>query len=198
MKLVDLEEMATKGGDLSSVGDRWAQGVTKMLLSNPKDNKKIGMIDELEVRKFIMTYSIWDKDRMVAAARIDLIPGATAIIDDVWVDRERRGQKLFVKLLLFIKNRLKQARIIFGEVHSDDTVKLLKADGLKAFTRYWQDKNGEVRPFSPATVDEFYGLGKWKLVLESAESWEHLIRDESFTHTYESLAHAVSQHDRLV
>ena len=196
MKLSDLKEMAVRGGDLTAVADSWAEKLERSLKDDPT-NKEVGKIDSFTVRQRFFLHSIWDGDELIAAFTLDNIPSVYCKIDDVWVKSDRRGQKMFVKILLFIKNELKCHRIVFGEVHSNETVNLLKSDGLKAFKKHWQNRAGEIKQFSPDTVDDFYGVGKWLLVLESGDDWSRFIKDGSFTHSYEALAQAIALHEQL-
>lgn len=145
----------------------------------------------------MFTVSVWDGDIMVFTARIDIVPNTYCVVHDVWVASETRGTGLFKKFLLFLKVQLKQKRIAFGEVHSDRTYELLKSGGFKLFKKYWENRGGDRKDFSTDTIDEFYGLGKWKLFLENSNDLSEYIREQSFTHSYTALVNIVDTHEKL-
>jgi hypothetical protein len=197
MKLFDLREMAIRGGDITAKADSWAKKVENTMLQ-AEDNPVVGQMDDLEVRLHRSTLTVWDGEEMVMAASIDEVPThGYCKVDDIWVKPSRRGSKLLVKLLIFLKNARGNTRLVLGQVHSDDTYQLLKGGGLKAFKKTWRNHAGEVVPFDKDTIDEFYKKADWELTLENTESWKHLIRDDSFTHSYEALSNAVSLHEQL-
>jgi hypothetical protein len=195
MKLSDLVEMAMRGGNLTARADAWAAKLEISVLHNLNDHPIIGAIGDLVVRKKFLTVTVWSGEKMVLAAKVDPVPGAYCMIDDIWTALELRGQKLFSKFLLFLKIDQGYTKLAFAELHSDDTYDLLKAGGLKAFKKHWENYHGEVADFSPNTIDEFYGAGHWKLILENTADMSYLIREDGFTHTYEALAHAVNVHE---
>lgn len=196
MKLIDIREMAVRGGNLTDVADSWAQQMKKHI-DAAEDKEDLGSIDKMKVFKLGKYMSVWAED-MVAIASIDVHSSNTCIIDDVWVDSIHRGNKIFVKLLAFIKNEMKFNHIVLGKVHSDDTYNLLKSGGLRAFNKSWLHLHtNEVRPFDIANIDSFYGDSSWQLVLENSEDWSVFVRDNSFTHSYEALANAIELSDSL-
>lgn len=196
MKLHQIIEMALRGGDLTKSADDWAAKLETLVRSS-SDHREIGKIDTLIVKNHLFTYTVWDGDRMVMAARVDIVPNYTCKVDDVWVKTLMRGKKMFVKFLLFLKIDRNQSRLEFGDVHSDETYSLLKADGLKAFKKHWENSNGEVQEFSFDTIDKFYGAGRWRLILENTTDLEFIAPREGFTRTYESLLNALNNHEEV-
>lgn len=193
----ELTEMALRGGDLSSQADEWAQRLEAQVLQVPGEHREIGKIDDLVIRRRLMTATVWDGRQLVLAARVDPVPGVYCLVDDVWVKSDRRGKGLFTKLLLFIKLKLKQPKIALGEVHSDDTYELLKSGGFKLFKKHWESSSGERAEFSTDTIDEFYGAEKWKLILESTSDLTPLLREESFTHSYDALVNILHTYTEI-
>lgn len=197
MRLSDLHEMAVRGGDLTAMADEWAAKM-QARISSSESKKKIGSIDGMDVIKWNMLVSVWYGDSMVAVASVDDIAGEYCIVDDVWIEPSMRNRKLFVKLLAFIKNEMKFNRIMLGRVHSDSTYNLLKNGGLTAFKKTWVHlQSNENKPFDKDTIDDFYQDSKWALFLENTEDWSQFVREDSFTHSYEALAHAIGQHASL-
>lgn len=195
MKLSDLREMAIRGGNLTAMADAWAKRLETQIAASPNEHPVIGSLDDFVVRQKLFTMTVWDDQKMVLAAKVDPIPNVYCLVDDVWIAPEARGQRLFTKFLLFLKVDRGYSRLALGEVHSDDTYNLLKGGGLKAFKKHWEKSNGERAEFSPQTIDEFYRLGRWRLVLENTANLSRLIGESGFTHTYHAISHAVNLHE---
>lgn len=153
----------------------------------------IGSLDELTVRKESEYLTFWDSTTLVAACTIQV----TGIIDDIWIADGFRGQKLLTKMLLFIKHTLGHPKIVFGTVHSSDTQNLLRGGGLKLFKKYWQNSHGETRAFSPENMNDFYGPGRWQLVLENTEDFGIFLKHDSFTHSWSALANIADLHESI-
>jgi hypothetical protein len=196
LKQVTLE-MAVRGGDLTLVSDAWAEKLEKQINDGQLTFKEVGTIDSMVVKSHLFTHTLWLGDEMVFAAQVDKIPGNTCSIDDIWVKSSFRGQKLLSKFLIWLKVDQKQHTIKLGEVHSDDTYNLLKAGGLRAFKKHWENFHGDVKPFSAETIDDFYGKGRWKLVLENDTDLGWLQPTGGFTHTYEALVNVFDNHDEI-
>lgn len=194
LKTRELFEMPIRGGDLTDTADNWARKLERVALDNPAQHRLIGTIDELEVRRHLFTLSIWKDGKMISAASIDPVANLFVVVDNLWVAQEHRKQKLLSKLLIFLKIELGHKKIVLGKIHTDDTYELLKAGGLKAFRKYWEDYDGNIRDFSTDSIDEYYRDAKWKLVLENDADLSGLLRQNSFTHTYEALANAFDNH----
>lgn len=170
MKLLQelLKEMAIKGGDLSSQAENFADRFAIYL----QDAVHVGDIDGLSVKAKGNYFSLWDGSTMVACIRIDPVPNVYTIVDDAWVKKEYRSQHLFAKLLWFLKSRENHKKILLGKVHSDDTIKLLKAGGLSRFKKKWYDPfSGKEEVFDVETIDDFYRADKvkWSLMLEEMD-----------------------------
>jgi hypothetical protein len=119
------------------------------------------------------------------------------VVDDVWVEESWRLKKLFSKFLLFLKTKLNQSRIVFGDVHSDETYQALRSGGFRAFKKHWENSAGETAEFSKDTVAQFYGAGGWKLVLECTADLSGFLSEEGFTHGYDALLGIVNHHQSL-
>jgi hypothetical protein len=196
MKLKELTEMSIRGGNLTAQSDVWAAKRESELLSNA-NNEQIGKIDSFVVKQHLFTVSVWDGNQMIGIATIDNIPNQYCLIDNLWVISSLRGKKLLSKLLLFLKIDRGYNKLALADVHSDDTYDLLKAGGLKSFKKHWENRQGKIEEFSVDTIDDFYGAGWWKLVLENTEDFSGFIKTDSFTHTYSAIAHAIDLHESL-
>jgi len=157
--------MPLRGGELDAQATEYVQRHLQAWAQSPH----VGDIEFAQVRKLKDVYSVWDDAELIITAKAELTKDAHAI-DDVWVNPKYRNQRYFTKLLLFFKTREGMNKMILGSVHSTDTYELLKAGGLKLFAKSWQNRRGEVKPFSPDTLDEFYGPGQWQLVIENYDS----------------------------
>jgi hypothetical protein len=167
-EICNVNEMAYKGGDLRSQADEYA----KKQEVNLKDAKHVGDIEEFQVKKKGLIFSLWKDDELVALASLDPIPNAYAVVDDLWVKDTFRNQKLLSKLLWFFKSRENHPKLLLGKLHSDDTYNVLKAGGLSKFKRYWFDPiSSDTAEFDRDTIDEFYKGRKssWTLMLEQTD-----------------------------
>lgn len=165
MKLSDIKEMAYRGGNLTAQADRFYSSAEQHLRSGIH----VGDIDDYQVKKKDLYYSLWTDEEMIAALKLDVIPNTYAVVDDLWVKENFRGKKILSKLLWFLKSRENHRKILLAKVHSDDTYNLLKSGGLSKFNRYWYDPmTGATEVFEPSTVDDFYKSAKkkWSLMLE--------------------------------
>jgi len=165
MKLIQLVEMPLRAGEMDAQATEYVQPHRQAWAQAPH----VGDIESMRVKKLKDVYSVWDGDELVVTAKAEPTKDAR-VIDDVWVNPKYRNQRHFTKLLLFFKTREGMNKMILGSVHSTDTHELLKAGGLKLFAKSWQNRRGEVKPFSPDTIDEFYGPGQWQLVIENHDS----------------------------
>jgi len=166
MKLSDLYEMPLRAGNLEKSAQDFADKNREQWLKA----EHVGDIGQLIVRKDKLVYSVWDGDKLVACASLE--DGKYgSIVDNVWVNKDYRRQKIFSKLLWFFKSREGRDKLLLGKVHSDDTYQLINGVGLSRFQKYWI-KDGKTEPFSPATVDKFYGSEYgWQLVLENGDDF---------------------------
>lgn len=155
-------EMAIRGGNFEMPAAKFAADHEEKW----KKSDVIANLDDMDVRKSGDFYNLWSGDELVFFSKVTKKDDGH-VVDDVYIAPKFRGKQIFSKMLLFFKTREHMNRLIFGDVHSDDTVSLLKSGGFKLFKKYWVNKQGEVKDFSPATVDDFYKTGNWKLVLEN-------------------------------
>lgn len=127
--------------------------------------KYIADIDGFMVKKYINYYSLWNQNEFAAIVRLsdDAIP----IVDQVWINKDFRRQKLFSKMLWFFKTRLNHPQLLLGRIHSNDMQEVVL--GLSRFKKSWY-KNGVIEPFNKDTIDNYYsyaGPTKWFLMLEN-------------------------------
>jgi hypothetical protein len=123
----------------------------------------IGDIENYQVKKHDNQYSIWDTNTLIATSSLN-----NHIVDQVWVNPEYRGQKIFSKLLWFYKTRENMSPLILGPIHSAEMQEVVK--GLSRFKKYWSNGH-ETRPFSIDTLDNFYSYEaptEWSLYLENS------------------------------
>lgn len=163
MKISDVFELSMRAGDMGPLADQFAERNAEAW----RTGKHVGDIETLKVLLKGQTYSVWDGDEVVASVNADVVPNNYTAIDAAWVKGDRRGERLFSKVLWFLKTREGHDRLLLGKIHSRDTQEVIK--GLRAFTKTWV-KDGEVEPFSPDTLDRFYsasGPTGWQLMLEN-------------------------------
>lgn len=169
MKLSEIKnvnEMAIRGGDMRTVADKFAARNEPLL----KNSKHVGDIDSFNVKSDGKFFSLWSDDEMIALLKLDVIPNAHVIVDDLWVKDSFRGKKILSKLLWFLKSRENHPKILLGKVHTDDTQELLRAGGLSRFKRSWfNNTTGKVVDFDPKNIDKFYGDGQWSVMLEQVD-----------------------------
>ncbi len=159
-----INEMSMKGGDFSAPAERFARHHETQWA----DGKHVGDIDEFSVNQDGIYYSVWDGEELIACASADTLPTSYTIVDHLWVETSYRGQNIISKLLWFLKTREGYDKLMFGKVHSSDTYNFLKQGGLSKFKKTWH-RGEEIEPFSPETIDDFYGIDDkkdWQLVLE--------------------------------
>lgn len=71
-------------------------------------------------------------------------------------------------ILFFMKRNEGLSKIVLSDHHSDATYNAIKRV-YKRFTKVYWEKDGQVEPYSPDTVDSFYsitGPTGWRIVLE--------------------------------
>ena len=155
MRAGNFDKKATEFGAANA--NRWGRG------------EHVGDIDSFTIKKDGIYFSVWDNEILIAYS--SLSTQKPAVVDDVWVSGEYRGQKLFSKLLWFYKSRMGQNKLVLGDVHSKDTQDIVTSGGLSRFTKSWVNiRTNQTEPFDPATVDNFYswmGPTPWRLMLEN-------------------------------
>jgi hypothetical protein len=156
-----MNEMTMAGPNLDKLATKFANNAKDILATG----FHIGDIDHFTVKQYKNFYSLWDKGIFVATASLsnDHIP----IVDQVWVDNEYRGQKVFSKMLWFFKTRLNNPKLLLGNVRSTDMQEVVK--GLSRFKKFWY-KDGIVEPFDANTLDKYYNRLQptgWHLLLEN-------------------------------
>ena len=176
MKLKNiLDEMAYKANSLRSVADKFAE----MNYHKWKMFPHVGDIEEYAVRSDGKYYTLWDGEVPVLYVKtLPMIHIECLEVDDIWIKSEYTGKKLLSKMLWFLKSREQYSRLCLGDVHSDDTVSILKKGGLSKFKKFWMDSvSGELINFDPNDIDRYYNnSSRWKLVLENVDDYSEFPR----------------------
>ena len=168
MKINELSEMSMKGPDLSKQAEQFAN---KYKDSWYKNGKHIADIEDYKVLQDGIYYSLWYDTTLVAVCSLS---NANNEIDDVYVNPEYRGRKIFSMMLWFFKTRLNRSPLMIGPVHSTDMQEVVK--GLSRFNKYWYNiKTNEKEPFSLDTLANFYSYLQptpWRLMLENSGEFD--------------------------
>lgn len=172
MKLRELKEMAIKGGNFRPLADKFASDVKSYFERNRDKFKHIGDVETYQCFMYDSTMVLLDEERIifVCAVEFTLIDPEAKKIDSVWLDSSYEGKNIYSKVLWFLRSREGVKKLILGDQHSEDTLKILRGGGLSSFTKTWiNTKTGEQEAFSPDTLDKYYQNFNvdWKLVLES-------------------------------
>lgn len=70
-----------------------------------------------------------------------------------------------------MKSREGYDKILLGDVHSEETMHLLKSGGLSKFEKYWWNTSTAKREdFDLTNTLKYYRTDNWKLVLENKRS----------------------------
>lgn len=124
----------------------------------------IADIEKFKVIKYNNYYSIWDNEILVAYTSL-----TGNEVDDVWVNENYRGQKVFSKLLWFYKSRLGNDTLMLGKIRSPEMREVVK--GLSSFNKKWKNiKTGDEAPFDTDTSGKYYsnaGITDWRVVIEN-------------------------------
>lgn len=155
-------------GNLSKNADEYALAQKDKWKQHPH----VGDIDKFSVRHQGVQYSVWDKDKLIASA--ELHNGNPSEVKKIWTNKAYRGKKILSRLLWFFKSRENKSRLLLGNMHSSDTQEVVK-HRLSQFTKSWF-KNGEQKPFSLDTLDQFYSKREttgWQLMLENFSTFKH-------------------------
>lgn len=158
-----LHEMTMRTSNFDDLADNYAKTNANRWQTRAKP---IGLIGRYVVKRDGMYYSVWDDNTMVASLSIS--SQTPSIIDDVWVSRTHRGQKIFSKMLQFAIIKLKKHTLMFGDVHSMTTYEIVK-DGLSNFKKTWFNiRTNEIMPHSEEILDKVYSSRAptaWRLLL---------------------------------
>lgn len=163
MKMNDLNEMTMRVGSYEDLG--------KFLhtFKSYKHEQHVGDIEQFDVYKKdespIIKYAVFDDGEPIAFFIFDHYLNE---LNTSFVHSKYRKKGLFSAFLFFLKRNEGHSRIVFSELHSEDTVEAIKRI-YKRFDAFW-DNGDEKVPYSPNTIDKFYSQRKltgWKLVLEN-------------------------------
>ena len=75
---------------MRTVADKFAARNEPLL----KNSKHVGDIDSFNVKSDGKFFSLWNDDEMIALLKLDVIPNAHVIVDDLWVKDSFRGKKI--------------------------------------------------------------------------------------------------------
>ena len=163
MKMQDLSEMTLKAGDLSN-----SLNLIFQRIKREHDNfEHIGDIGNIKVLQNENFYLL-EVDEPIGFFEVLSINDSRLEIRNAFIDQSQRGNNLFEKFVWFLKRILHFKEIQLGDIHSQDTVALLKKLSLR-FDISWE-KGSEKEKYSPEKADNFYSVKKptgWKIVLEN-------------------------------
>lgn len=166
MNILESEEMTMRLGKM----DNQLSTIVNQNKESWKTGSHIGDIEDKKVLLYKATdknliYSLWKDDEFVGYS---LVIDANPIeISQAWIDPEYRKQRIFSKILWFLKTRMNYSPIQLGDIHNRDTVEVLK--NLSRFKKYWWNGRDKI-PYDPDSINQFYSLEKpthWKLLLEN-------------------------------
>lgn len=174
MKIKDLFEQPIMGGELRDAANKWAKTIQKQFEDEPESFQYTADIDEFKVLKRNNFYCLLDH-QIIAIMKV--IPSQRICeVDDVWVDETYVGKKIFSKMLWFLKSREGFDTIIFGSIHSSETIAAIRNGGFSKFRKSWINPfTSEKKDFDPADMDSYYNTSRWKFVLESTEELDDLV-----------------------
>jgi len=166
MRISELQEITMKVGNL----DTQLSNIAVQNKEHWKTGKHIGDIEDKKVLLFKATdknwiYSLWKENELISY--LLLVNNSPVEVSQVWIDPNYRGQKIFSKLLWYLKTRENYSSILLGDIHSKDTVEVLKY--LSRFKNYWTNGKEKIS-YDSTEIDKFYSLERpteWKLVLEN-------------------------------
>ena len=162
-----IEEMTMRGPNLSTIAQNFANNHATQWLKN---RKYIADIEEFKVLQDGIFYSLWDDNILVAVASLT---DDTNEVDNVWVNSDYRGKKIFSMMLWFFKTRLNRNQLLLGAVHSKDMQEVVK--GLGRFNKKWYNiDTNETKPFDIDNLDDYYsylGPTSWRLMLENTSNF---------------------------
>lgn len=177
--LRSITEMPIKASSLRQQANAFADSVKAYYAKEQKKFKHVGDIEWFSVHRDLMTYVVIDdSENIVLVSRVDHVPKYGTKVDDVWVDEEQSGKRLFSKFLWFLRSREGFSPLYFGNVHSSETFELLKSGGFSKFKKTWvNDFENKEEEFNPNNMDEFYTSPRWKLKLESTQALDELVEE---------------------
>lgn len=175
--------MTMRGPNLSIRAQKFIDKNKQYWLEN---GKYIADIEDFKVLQNGTHYSLWDNDILVSVASLS----NNNEVDDVWVNSDYRGKKIFSMMLWFFKTRLNRNQLILGAVHSKDMQEVVK--GLSRFDKKWYNiDTKETKPFDIDTLDDYYSYLEptpWRLMLENTGkfNWPMFNNNGFVKESYES------------
>lgn len=158
-----VSEMPMAGPDFSKQAREFGESYSARWREH---GKHIGDIEGYSLLQDGIYYSLWDGEKLIAYCSLS---NADNTVDDVWVNPEYRGKKLFSMLLWFFKTRLGRSRLMLGKIHSGMMREVVK--GLSRFNKSWYNiRTNETAPFDGGKLDDYYsylGPTPWRLILEN-------------------------------
>lgn len=167
MKLKDLYEMPIAYGNMRDVADLYAEKIKGSLSKAPH----VGDLEDFQVRFLAPYWALFSKDVFVAMMKVKDHGPSSIEIDDVWVNKDFAGKRIFSKFLWYLHSRENKTRIFLADLHAQDTRDLLRAGGFRFFSKTWINSlTGDKHVFDPENMDKYYESSNWVLMLESAET----------------------------
>jgi hypothetical protein len=178
MKINEIITSETmRGSNVDKIATKFANEQYDYL----KSGNHIGDIEEYKVIRKSNFYSIWKESTLVGFASLT----DESVVDDVWINPEYRGKKLFSKLLWFFKTRLNHPMLLIGKMHSPMMQEVIH--GLSRFKKYWYNiETGQTTEFDPSTTDQYYdhmSPTQWRLILENTgdfSDWPRYTEGKSY------------------
>lgn len=167
MKLTDLKEMTARTTSMEDLGKHIKE--YEYVLN---DGTHVGDIEEFKVLRVsrqiapFYDYILTLEDKIVAFFSVS----KKWIVEVAYVIPEYRKKGLFSAFLFFLKRNEGANKITLGNVHSPDTVKVVKRIYKRFETNWENQKSGEKVKFDPNIEEPYYSSGiptDWKIVLES-------------------------------
>lgn len=157
-----IQEMTMRGPNLDAQAERFIEHNKNRWFTQ---SEYIADIETYKVLQDGIYYSLWDDTILVAVCSLSDVN----LVDNVYVNPEYRGKKIFSMMLWFFKTRLNRSPLMLGEIHSKDMLDVIQ--GLSRFRKYWYNiKTEQIELFSLDTLDNFYSYlqpTNWRLMLEN-------------------------------
>lgn len=165
MKICEiLREMTMKHGTMENQLSIYFKSIIK----DEKNYKHVGDIEQIKVLKNNDIYLLITDDKPIAFFQVTN-SNNVADLQNAYTIPELRKTGIFTKFIWFLKRNEGYNQIRFGDVHSEDTIEVIKAIS-KRFDTYWQNGKGEKIPYDVNTIDQFYSKKHptdWKIILEN-------------------------------
>lgn len=170
MKLSDLHEMTMQAGSLEAPLRKAFEHIS---FNEKQKYSHVGDIEEIKVLRGNDIYFLTSEQHDIGFFQV-INHGDTGLIQNMFVDTPFPKKGIMSKFFWFLKRNEGFDRIKLGDVHSLDTTQAIQKIAHRFNKVYWERGNKltgvETRPFSPNTIDQFYGTTAptgWSIVLEN-------------------------------